>query len=180
MERILFIDKFNALAARTATCFLNHGESDDRVTRHAMSDRQQDVCWLQVCALHDHSYIAGILLLAHGFTVKLSPCPCSHTSPAGRIAACLCGHPKCNLLLAQARPRMIQHLSSSQQYVPDSFPGSPCMPLHRYMLSIFTLLPGPAQLFCTASSGNLSWVGPGQICTHTLHSGNLVPRPHPA
>ena len=31
---------------------------------------------------------------------------------ARRIAACLCGHPKCNLLLAQARPRMIQHLSS--------------------------------------------------------------------
>ena len=92
--------------------FLNYGESDDRMTRHAMSDRQQDVHWLQVRTLHDRSYIAGILLLAHGLTVKLSPCPCSHSSPAGRIAACLCGHPKCSLLLAQARPRMIQHISS--------------------------------------------------------------------
>ena len=27
-------------------------------------------------------------LLAHSSTVKLSPCPCSHSSPAGRIAAC--------------------------------------------------------------------------------------------
>ena len=51
-------------------------------------------------------------MLAHSLTVKLSPCPYSHSSPAVRIAACLCGHPKCNLLLAQARPRMIQHLSS--------------------------------------------------------------------
>ena len=50
--------------------------------------------------------------LARGLTVELSPCPCNHSSPAGRIAACLCGHPKCNLLLAQACPRMIQHLSS--------------------------------------------------------------------
>ena len=31
----------------------------------------------------------GIPLLAHSSTVKLSPCPCSHSSPAGRIAACL-------------------------------------------------------------------------------------------
>ena len=38
-----------------------------------------------------HIYIAGIPLLAHGLTVKLSPSPCSHSSPAGRIAACLCG-----------------------------------------------------------------------------------------
>ena len=44
--------------------------------------------------------------------MKLSWCPCSHGSLAGRIAACLCGHSKCNLLLAQARPRMIQHLTS--------------------------------------------------------------------
>ena len=63
---------------------------------------------------HDRSYIAGIPLLAYGLTVKLWPCQCSCSSPAGRIAAaCLCGHFKCNLLLAQARPRMIQHLSSS-------------------------------------------------------------------
>ena len=61
-----------------------------------------------------HSYIAGIPLLAHGLTVKLSPCLCSHRSPAGRIAhVCLCGHLKCILLLAQAHRRMMQHLSSS-------------------------------------------------------------------
>ena len=77
----------------------------------------------QVRAWHDCSYIAGIPLLAHGLTVKLSPCQCSDSSPARRIAACLCGHPKCNLLpcilsmllLAQARPRMIQHLSSNKE-----------------------------------------------------------------
>ena len=63
--------------------------SDDRVTRQATSDRQQDVRWLQVCAWHDRSYIAGIPLLAHGLTVKLSPYPCSHSSPAERIAACV-------------------------------------------------------------------------------------------
>ena len=45
--------------------------------------------------------------------MKLSPCPCSHSSPAGQIAhACLCWHLKCNLLLAQAGPRMMQHLSN--------------------------------------------------------------------
>ena len=40
-------------------------------------------------------------LLAHGLTVKFSPCPCpcSHSSLAGQIVACLCGHFKCNLLL---------------------------------------------------------------------------------
>ena len=54
------------------------------------------------------SCIASISLLGHGLTVKLSRV----ASPAGRIAAYLCGHFKCNLLLAQARPRMIQHLSS--------------------------------------------------------------------
>ena len=49
--------------------------------------------------------------IAHGLTVKLSPCQCSH-SLAGWIAECLCGHPKYNLLLAQACPKMIQHLST--------------------------------------------------------------------
>ena len=37
----------------------------------------------------------------------------SHSSVAGRIAACLCGHSECNLLLAQAHPKMIQHLTSN-------------------------------------------------------------------
>ena len=98
--------KLNALAAHTATYFLNYGESDDHVTRQAMSDRQQDVRWLQV-----HTRLAWQLihsmdpLVAHGLTVKLIPCLCSHSSPAGRIAACLCGLSKCNLLLAQAWPR---------------------------------------------------------------------------
>ena len=55
-----------------------------------------------------------ILLLAHGLTVKLSLCQSSHCSPARRIhvAACPCRYSKCNLLLAQARPRMTQHPSS--------------------------------------------------------------------
>ena len=35
------------------------------------------------------SYIASILLLDHGLTVKLRPCPCSHSSLAGQIAACV-------------------------------------------------------------------------------------------
>ena len=74
--------------------FLNYEESDDCVTR------QQDVHWLQVCTWHDRSYIAGIPLLAHGLTVKLSPCQCSHSSPAGLIVACLCGHPKIKQLSA--------------------------------------------------------------------------------
>ena len=87
-------------------------KSDNRVTRKVMSDSQQDVHWLQVHVWHVRSYIAGIPLLAHGLNVKLNPCLCSHTSPAGRIAACLCGHSKCNPLLAQACPTMIQHLSS--------------------------------------------------------------------
>ena len=39
-----------------------------------------------------HIYIAWILLLVHNLTVKLS-----HSSLAGRIAACLCRHSKCNL-----------------------------------------------------------------------------------
>ena len=54
-----------------------------------MTVRQLDVRWLQVCAWHDRSYTTGIPLLAHSLTVKLSPCPNSHSSPAGRIAACL-------------------------------------------------------------------------------------------
>ena len=92
------------------------------LTRQAVSDRQQNVQWqglLQVSSWHDRSYIAGIPLLAHGLTVKLSPCPCSHNSPAGRIAGCqhvwssTSGHPKRNLLPAQARPRTMQYNSSS-------------------------------------------------------------------
>ena len=61
---------------------------------------------------YDRSYLAWIPLLVHGLTVNLSPCPCSHSSLAGWIAACQCGHFKCNLPLAQAHPRMIQYLSS--------------------------------------------------------------------
>ena len=89
----------NALEGHTATYFLNYGEFDDRVTRQATSDRQQDVCCLQVHTWHDHPHIAGSPLLVHGFTVKLSPCQCSHSSLAGRIAACLYGHSKCYSVL---------------------------------------------------------------------------------
>ena len=93
----------------------------NHMTRQAVSDREQNVRWwslLQVSAWHVCSYIAGIPLLAHGLTVKLSPCMCSHSSPTGRITACqhvwstTCGHLKHNLLPAQACPRMTQHLSS--------------------------------------------------------------------
>ena len=39
----------------------------------------------------DHSYMAEIHLLAHGVSVKLGPCWCSHSihvaAPAGQIAA---------------------------------------------------------------------------------------------
>ena len=81
-------------------------ESDDDVKRKAASDRQQDVRWLQVCVpgMIAHAYTARIPLLAHGLTVKLRLCQCSHCSLAGRIAVCSCGYSKCNLQLAQARP----------------------------------------------------------------------------
>ena len=46
-----------------------------------VSDRQTAGCTLaSVRAWHGHSYIAGIPLLAHSLTVKLSPCPYSHSS----------------------------------------------------------------------------------------------------
>ena len=54
-------------------------------------------------------HIAGIPLLAHSLTVKLTPCPCSHI--VVRLdGSCMSvhGHSKSNLLLAQAD----QHLSS--------------------------------------------------------------------
>ena len=74
--------------------FLNYGEPDDCVTRQAMSDRQQDVCWLQVRAWHWRPglHSRDPPALAHGLTVKLSPFQCNHSSSARRIAACLCGH----------------------------------------------------------------------------------------
>ena len=94
--------------------FLNHGTSLTIAWqgRLQVTVGQQGVHWFQVRSWHDRSYVAWISLLAHGTIVKLSPCPCSHSSLAGRIGACLWGHSKCNLLLAQARPRMIQHLTS--------------------------------------------------------------------
>ena len=64
--------------------------------------------------------LAGIPLLAHSLSVKISPCHCSHSSLAGRIAA-LCGHSKCDLLLTQAHPRMIQHLSSKHIACAEGF-----------------------------------------------------------
>ena len=114
-EQRLF--KLNALAAHTATYFLNHGTSLMIAWqgRLRVTVGQQGVRWLQVHAWHDCSCIAWIPLLAHGLTVKLSPCPCSHTIvwlDECNVAACLCGHPKCNMLVAQAHLRMIQHLTS--------------------------------------------------------------------
>ena len=86
--------QLNALAARTATLWtmVRVWRSRDKAGYKwpwPVTVRQLDVCWLQVRTSHDHSYIAGIPLLAHSLTVKLSPCPYSHNSPAGRIAACL-------------------------------------------------------------------------------------------
>ena len=88
-ERRLF--KLNALAIRTATHFLNHGTSLTiaRQGRLRVTVGQQGVRWLQVSSWHDRSYIAWIPLLPHDLTVKLSPCPCSRSSLAGRMAACL-------------------------------------------------------------------------------------------
>ena len=74
--------KLNAVC--TANYFLNLWQSQVRLRATV---GQQGVRWLQIRFWHDHSYIAWIPLLAHGLTVKLSPCPCSHSSLAGRIAA---------------------------------------------------------------------------------------------
>ena len=68
--------KLNALAARTATCFLNYGESDDRVTRKATSNRQQDVpCFRDAFGMTTHT--CSMDPPASSLTVKLSPCQCS-------------------------------------------------------------------------------------------------------
>ena len=105
------------LAACTTTYFLNYGRTSLMFAwqgRLWVTVGQQDVRWLQVRAWHDCSYIAWISLLGHGLTMKLIAHArvANHSSLAGRIAACLRGHFKCNLPLAQAQPRMIQHLSS--------------------------------------------------------------------
>ena len=107
--------KLNPLAAYTWTYFLNYGEFDDHVTKAGYEWQAAGftlasgtrLAWLLI-----HSRDPPGSMVAHGLTVKLSPCQCSDSSSAGRIAACLCRHSKCNLLLAQAHPRMIQHLSS--------------------------------------------------------------------
>ena len=81
---------------------MGHGsyELDDRTWLLQGRLRVTENVWwqglLQVSAWHDRSYIAGISLLAHGLTVKLSPRR----------------HFRCISLPAQARPRMMQHLSS--------------------------------------------------------------------
>ena len=54
--------------------------------------------------------LAGIPLLGHILAVKLSPCPCSHSSPAGQIAACLWA-----LICYLLRLALIQHLSSKHK-----------------------------------------------------------------
>ena len=55
-------------------------ESDDHVTRQTKSDRQQDVRWLHVGALHECLYIAGISLIAHAMVWlwSLAQSQCSH------------------------------------------------------------------------------------------------------
>ena len=86
--------KLNALAAHTATHFLNHGTSLTIAWqgRLRVTVRQQGVRWLriQVRAWHDLSYIVLIPLVAHGLTVKLSPYRCSHTDIYVGIPNAIC------------------------------------------------------------------------------------------
>ena len=53
----------------------------------------------------DCTYTAGISLLAHGFSVKLSPCSSCIVSMCGHLHVDL----SCNQLLAQAHSGMMQH-----------------------------------------------------------------------
>ena len=86
--------KLNALAACTATLWtmVRVWWSCDKAGLEwplPVTVRQQDVCWLQVHAWHDSSYITETPLLAHCLSVKLSACQCSHSCLAGQIATCL-------------------------------------------------------------------------------------------
>ena len=108
----------NVLAARMKTYFLI--KLWIIVWQGRLSGREQHVRWwglLQVSAARTYP------LLAHDLTVKLSPCPCSS---AEWIATCqhvwstTGGYPKRNLLLAQAHPMMMQHLSSKiTHWIPE-------------------------------------------------------------
>ena len=62
----------------------------DRKSGSDSRDRHSWFCLSLDSSCYDRSYTAGIPLLAHGLTVKLSPCPCSHSSLTGRIAAWVC------------------------------------------------------------------------------------------
>ena len=82
--------KLNAWQHARQLC-VNYGVSltiawQGRLRVTLASDLQTAGCWLQVRVWHDHSYIAGIPLLAHSLTVKLSPC--SHSSLAGQMLSC--------------------------------------------------------------------------------------------
>ena len=72
----------------------------------------KDLIGVSLSEPHDSSYIAWVPLLAHGLTVKPHAIVAKVFWLDEYVAACLCGHPKCNLLLVQARPRMIHHLTS--------------------------------------------------------------------
>ena len=111
-------------------------------------------------------YIGMVPLLAHGLTVKLSPCPCSHSSLVGRIAACLYGHSKCNLLLAQGCPRMIQHFTSTQKQNSSKKKGRPgntyhvkwtwgCH-THTHQL-IWIWFPVPQLTYCSFHTKYIKW-----------------------
>ena len=85
--------KLNALAS-THGNFVNYGASLTIAWQGWPSDpgdRQTAGCMLasDMCLAWPLLHIAGIPLLAHSLTVKLSLCPCSHSSPAGRMATCL-------------------------------------------------------------------------------------------
>ena len=79
---------------------------------------------------------------SYGLTVKLSPC---HSSPTGRIAACLCGHTKCNLLPAQAHPGWFSFfLVGTYQHC---WHCELCTQQHTGLLSEHNLPPITSQLY---------------------------------
>ena len=117
---------------------------------------QQGVRWLQICAWHDRSYIAWIPLLAHGLTVKLSPCPCSHSSLAGQIAqTCLCGGIPNAIATHSGLP---QDVSASYLYVCYSRISNlwlVCKPFNRIVSWLARFKSG--RVYMKSKSRSISW-----------------------
>ena len=83
-ERRLF--KLNALAVHMATYFWTMVTSLMIMWQCEWQPDSRLYGWLQVHSWHDCSYIAWIPLLAHGLTVKLSPCPLQFVTSLLRLA----------------------------------------------------------------------------------------------